>query len=63
MEIERLVDDASEVAAAEAQIARVAGLVGAEPLTGALGGKLETYIRRHCPEVLAALVEEGILQP
>ena len=38
----------------------VANLVGATPLT-ASGGKLETYIRRHCPVVLRNLVEAGIL--
>jgi len=61
MEIEVLCVDASGVEAAEAEIARVADLVGAKPLTSALGGKLETYIRRHAPAVLQALVEEGIL--
>jgi len=61
MEIEVLVEAASEVARAEAEIGRVAELVGAQPLS-ALGGKLETYIRRHSPVVLAALVEEGILE-
>ena len=62
MEIEVLVAEAGEVQAAEAEIARVAELVGAQPL-GVLGGKLETYIRRHAPDVLSALVDEGILQP
>ena len=62
MEIEVLVKEKSEVAEAEAEINRVADLVGATPLK-AMGGKLETYIRRHSPEVFAALVEEGILQP
>ena len=61
MEIEVLCADASGVEAAEAEIARVADLVGAKPLTSALGGKLETYIRRHAPAVLQALVQEGIL--
>jgi len=60
MEIEVMVDDASEVEAAETEIARVAALVQAKPL-GAVGGKLETYIRRHAPAVLTALVEEGIM--
>lgn len=63
MEIEVLCADASEVAAAEEEIARVAALVGAKPLEKSLGGKLETYIRRHAPDVLEALVEEGILKP
>ena len=27
------------------------------------GGKLETFIRRSAPAVLAALVDEGILKP
>ena len=63
LEIEVLVSDEAEVPAAEAEIERVATLVGAQPLEKALGGKLETYIRRHAPDVLAALVEEGILQP
>ena len=64
MEIEALdVPDEAAVAAAEAEIDRVAEMIGAKPLTSALGGKLETYIRRHAPQVLKALVEEGILQP
>ena len=28
---------------------------------GTVGGKLETYIRRHAPEVLSALQDAGIL--
>ena len=47
--------------AAEAEIARVASLIGAEPLDKHSGGKLETYIRRHCPQVEAALVRAGVL--
>ena len=46
--------------AAEDEIERVANLVGATPLT-ASGGKLETYIRRFCPDVLAQLLEAGVL--
>jgi thiamine-triphosphatase len=61
MEIEVMVEDTSEVVAAEDEIARVAELVGAKPL-GACGGKLETYIRRKAPDVLSALIDEGILQ-
>jgi len=62
MEIEVMCANPSEVAQAEEEIAGVAELIGAKPL-GALGGKLETYIRRHAPKVLAALVEAGILLP
>ena len=54
------VDTPDAVPAAEDEIERVANLVGATPLT-ASGGKLETYIRRHCPVVLRNLVEAGIL--
>ena len=51
---------AAGVARAEAEIADVAALVGARPLK-AIGGKLETYIRRRAPAALAALVDAGIL--
>ena len=60
-EVEVLCAYASQVPDAEAKIAYVAQRLGLTPLTDS-GGKLETYIRRHAPEVLAALVEEGILQ-
>jgi hypothetical protein len=30
---------------------------------GATGGKLETYIRKNCADVLKTLVEKGILKP
>jgi thiamine-triphosphatase len=63
LEIEVMCADQGEVVAAEAEIARVAHLIGAEPLGPQSGGKLETYIRRHCPSVLANLVEAGVLQP
>ena len=62
MEIEVMVSEETEVAKAEALIANVAERIGVRPL-GALGGKLETYIRRHAPAVLEALVAEGILRP
>ena len=62
LEIEVMVDDASGVKRAEDEIGKVAAMISAKPL-GAVGGKLEAYIRRHSPSVLAALVEEGILQP
>jgi thiamine-triphosphatase len=52
----------AQVPAAEAEIERVAGLLGAQPLGPGTGGKLETYIRRYCPEVLSQLVEAGVLQ-
>ena len=62
MEIEVMCSSQAEVAAAEAEIARVADLLGAQPLSKGSGGKLETYIRRHCPSVLEQLVEAGVLR-
>lgn len=62
VEIEVMCDDKSQVAAAEEDIARVAAAIGARPLSGGTGGKLETYIRRFCPEVLDQLVEAGVLR-
>ena len=50
-----------EVAAAEAEIERVAALIDARPLDTGSGGKLETYIRRLCPNVLTQLLEAGVL--
>ena len=50
------------LARAEAKITRVAELIEARPC-GAVGGKLETYIRRHAPDALAALVDAGIMKP
>jgi len=47
---------------AEKEIARVAAAVGARPLQSGTGGKLESYIRRFCPTVLASLVGAGILR-
>ena len=61
MEIEVLCKSESDVDEAEAEVARVADILGAQPLSGSMGGKLETYIRRHCPSVLAQLVEAGVL--
>lgn len=60
MEIEVMVDHEDDIPAAQAKIDAVAALIDATPLVES-GGKLETYIRRHAPTVLAALVEEGIL--
>ena len=51
----------SQVAKAEAEIQRVATLLSAQPLAKGTGGKLETYIRRYCPDVLRQLVEAGVL--
>ena len=61
MEIEVMCTSADDVARAEADIQETAALVGARPL-GKLGGKLETYIRRHCPDVLTQLVDAGVLR-
>ena len=49
------------MAEAEAEIERVAALLEARPLPKGTGGKLETYIRRFCPEVLTQLVDAGVL--
>lgn len=62
MEIEVMVDDEDDIPAARAKIDAVAALVDAKPLADT-GGKLDTYIRRHAPTVLAALVDAGILSP
>eukprot|EP00966_Prymnesium_polylepis_P278524 6435162-Prymnesium_polylepis.1 len=61
IEIEVMCERADQVADAEVEIERVAALLQARPLAKGTGGKLETYIRRHCPEVLAQLVDAGIL--
>jgi hypothetical protein len=61
-ELEVMVADEGEVEAAEKEIARVASLLGAEPLDSSTGGKLETFIRRFCPSVLEQLVEAGVLK-
>lgn len=62
VEIEVMCAAADEVAAAESEIARVATLIDARPLDASSGGKLETFIRRFCPAVLAQLVEVGVLK-
>lgn len=61
IEIEQLVDDESQVQQALAHIEQVADRIQALPLQTETGGKLETYIRRHAPNVLQQLVEAGIL--
>eukprot|EP00967_Tisochrysis_lutea_P117241 scaffold189450_cov32-Tisochrysis_lutea.AAC.2 len=53
---------AHRVPAAEVRIAQVASAMGLQSLDGGSGGKLETYIRRFCPEVFNNLVEAGILR-
>lgn len=60
LEIEVMCCSREEVPAAEAEIQRVATLVGVTPL-GDSGGKLETYIRRFCPMMLQKLIEANIL--
>jgi hypothetical protein len=40
----------------------VAAAVGLLPLSSGSGGKLETFIRRECPDVLAHLVDVGVLR-
>ena len=63
LEIEVMVHDKSEIDQAEAEIQRVAELIGAQPMSKGAGGKLETYIRRYCPDVYASLVDAKILAP
>ena len=62
VEIEVMCSTQEEVPAAEDEIGRIASLIGAKPLDGTTGGKLETYIRRFCPDVLAQLQEVGVLR-
>ncbi|CAE7471986.1 THTPA [Symbiodinium sp. CCMP2592] len=46
---------------AREEIEDAAKKLGAEPLPEKTGGKVETYIRRFCPELLERLVEVGVL--
>ena len=62
VEVEVMVETEAAVPAAEAEIARVASALQLTPMQQT-GGKLETFIRRSAPAVLAALVDEGILKP
>ena len=62
LEIEMMARAEEEVPEAEVEIARVAELLGAQPLEGT-GGKLETFIRMQRPDVLAQLIESGVLKP
>ncbi|KAJ1453182.1 CYTH-like domain-containing protein [Pelagophyceae sp. CCMP2097] len=62
LEIEVMVREACDVAAAEADIAAAALQIGAVELT-VTGGKLETYIRRFCPDVEYSLIAAGVLPP
>ena len=61
LEIERMCSSKEEVAAALVDIDATAQLIGAQPLSKASGGKLETFIRRHCPNMLKQLVQAGVL--
>lgn len=62
VEVEVMCGDEREVAEAERRVEETARELGLEPLLDS-GGKLETFIRRNCPEHLATLVERGILKP
>mmetsp|Transcript_3059 Transcript_3059/g.9347 ORF Transcript_3059/g.9347 Transcript_3059/m.9347 type:complete len:149 (-) Transcript_3059:173-619(-) len=62
VEVEVMCDSEDQVPAAEVRIAQVASAMGLQSLDGGSGGKLETYIRRFCPEVFNNLVEAGILR-
>ncbi|CAJ1437389.1 unnamed protein product [Effrenium voratum] len=62
MEIEVICDGSpSALALARQDIGEAAGLLGAEPLEASRGGKLETYIRRFCPDLLQRLIETQVL--
>jgi len=62
MELEVLCDSDAEIPDARARIDAVATKIGALPLPPNTGGKLETYVRRFCPKVLARLIETGVLE-
>ncbi|KAK3254125.1 hypothetical protein CYMTET_36653 [Cymbomonas tetramitiformis] len=61
MEIEAMCGSEDDVPGALENVERVAELLNAQPLTSGHGGKLVTYIRNFCPQVLARLVQAGIL--
>jgi len=61
MEIEQIVTTVDEIPAAHDAIEAVARDLDAVPFQGNSGGKLEVYIRKFCPQVLAILTEYGIL--
>ena len=62
VELEQMVAGEAEVEAADARIRATAARLGLRPL-GGTGGKLETFIRRHRPAHLRALVAAGLLPP
>ncbi|CAE7242783.1 THTPA [Symbiodinium natans] len=47
---------------ARQDIEEAAKQLGAEPLPEKTGGKVDSYIRRFCPELLKRLVEAGVLE-
>ena len=61
VEVEVLCAHTRDVPKAEELVDSVASALALKDI-GATGGKLETYIRRRCPEQLATLVENGILK-
>jgi len=61
IEIEMMCAAKDEIPAALDEIEATARLLGAQPLSKGSGGKLETFIRRHCPDVMKQLVQAGIL--
>lgn len=62
VELEQMVTDEAEVEEADARIRATAARLGLLPL-GGTGGKLETFIRRHRPAHLRALIAAGLLAP
>ena len=61
LEVEKVVNGPGDVAQAREDVARVAEAIGASPLPPDTGGKLEAYLRRFRPDVIAVLVANGIL--
>lgn len=61
MEIEIMCQTQDDVEEALNTIDKIAVMIGAQELPAKQGGKLEAYIRAKCPQMLAKLVEAGVL--
>ena len=62
VEVEVICGSVAEIAKANSLVERVAEKLRLKDV-GATGGKLETYIRKNCADVLKTLVEKGIIKP